>query len=168
MGHLDIEAVGKARDPAPFGRAAAPARIEIADIDGAGHHQIAAAGAADLALPGADGNAGLAARRGHVEAVAVPAHRLLEPADVLILHEARELDGLAQRPALIGVHRQDEIGARRLARDLDPLGILRRAAAADLELAAGIARTLDPFHLAAEIGQGLSLLVIAGDADDRE
>ncbi len=58
-------------DAAPFGRPAAPARIEIADVDGARHHQVAAAGAADLALPGADRDAGLAARRGHVEAVVV-------------------------------------------------------------------------------------------------
>ena len=77
---------------------------------------------------------------GHVEAVAVPAHRLLEPADVLILHQPRELHGLAQRIALVGIDRQYEILADGRARRAHPLGILLRRAPAHLELAAGIAR----------------------------
>src|SRR5579859_6266730 len=107
MGHLDRVSAGDGRDAPPFGRSAAPTRIEITDVDCAGRHQVAAAERGDLALAGADRDAGLAARGGHVEAVVVPAHRLLEPADLELGGETGELDGVTERPALVGVDDED-------------------------------------------------------------
>src|SRR5581483_10216976 len=111
---------------------------EIADVERAGRHQVAAAERCDLALTGADRDAGLAARGGHVEAVVVPAHRLLEPADVEPGGEAGELDGITERPALVGVDDEDEIVAGGGAGDADALGVRLGRASADLELATGM------------------------------
>src|SRR5579863_8639597 len=168
MSHLNGEGGRHRRDLPPLGRPAAPTGVEIADVDRPGHHEITAACATDLALPGADRNAGLATRRRHVEAVVVPADRLFEPANIEISGEARELDRLAQRPALIGVDDQDEIVADRLAGDAHALGVLSRRAAADLELAAGVAFRLDAFHLAAGIGERLARRVVTCDANREE
>src|SRR6185437_14377553 len=168
MPHLNGEAGRERRDPAPLGRPAAPAGVEIADVDRVRHHEIPAARAADLALAGADRNAGLAADGRHVQPVVAPVNRFLEPADVEIGDLPREGDRLAQAETLIGVDGQHEIVAGGLAGDTDALGVLLRRAPADLELAAGVAARANLLHFPAEVRERLVLLVISGDADDRQ
>ena len=168
MSHLDGERGRQRRDASPLGRPAAPAGVEIANVDRARHHEVATAGAGDLALAGADRNARLAARRRHVEAVVLPAHRLFEPANVEIGRETGKFDRLPQCPVLVGVDDEDEILADRLARDPHALGVFGRGPAADFEFAARVTLKLDLLHLAAKIGERLAFLVIAGDADRRE
>src|SRR3989449_11732615 len=92
--------------------------------------------------------------------------RLLEPADVEVLDEAREADGFLHRPAAIGVHGQDEIGTGRVARGRDAFGVLFRRQPADLELAAGHAGAAIRFELPPDVGVRLALDVVAADGDD--
>src|SRR4029078_3826567 len=103
-------------DTAPLGRTTAPAGVEVTDVDGARHHQVTTRRPTDLALPGTDRDAGLIACGGVCERVVVPAHRLLEPADVEVGQETRELDRLAKRPTLVGVDEKDEVVAGGRAR----------------------------------------------------
>ena len=168
MSHLDGERGRQRRHASPLGRPAAPAGVEIANVDRARHHEVSTTGAGNLALSGADRNARLAARRGHVEAVVLPAHRLFEPANVEIGRETGKFDGLSQCPALVGVDDKDKVIADRLARNPHALRVFRRSPAADLEFAAGVTLKFDLLHLAAKIGERLALLVIAGDADRRQ
>src|SRR5260370_4847590 len=108
VSHFDGERRRQRCDAAPFRWSAAPAGVEIADIDGARRHQVATACATYLALACADWDAGLIACGGQVETIIIPTHRLFEPTDVEIGCEAREFDGLAKRPTLVGVDDQDE------------------------------------------------------------
>ena len=91
MAHRDVERQRHRRHPSPLGRPAGPGRVEVADVDRALDHQVAAAAGGELALPGAD-----AARRpscadvAHRAPVVVPAARLLEPVQVAVGDEARE------------------------------------------------------------------------------
>src|SRR5699024_8858323 len=98
------------------------------------------------------GDARLVSCGRHVEPVVIPAHRLLEPADTEVRGIARELDGLRQAPALVGIDQKDEVVTGRAARSTHPFGVLFRRAASNLELATGIAARPDLLHLAAEIG----------------
>ena len=57
-------------------------------------------------------------------AIVVPAHRLLEPADVEVLDEAAQLERLVRLIALVRVDHQHEAVAAALARGAHPLGVL--------------------------------------------
>src|SRR4051812_43359542 len=111
VAHLDGEALRECSHAPPLGRPSAPARIEIADIDGAARHHVTTPGAGNLALTGTDRDAGERASRRHVQTVVLPVHRFLEPADVEVLGEAGEFDRLAQAPALVGVDDQRKVVA---------------------------------------------------------
>src|SRR5947209_7274042 len=123
VAHLHGERGCERCDASPLGGAPAPAGVEIADVYGARHHEIAATGTADFALPGADGNAGLAAHRGHVEPIVRPMHRLLEPANIQVLDLAGKGDGLAQAPTLIRIDREDEVLTRGFSGDAHAFGV---------------------------------------------
>ena len=80
MSHLDAEGLRHARDAQPHGRAAAPARVEIADVDGAFEDEIATGLRGHFRLTRGDRHAGRRAQARHVALVVVPVARLLEPA----------------------------------------------------------------------------------------
>ena len=122
MPHLDGERRRQGRNAPPLRRSAAPAGVEIADVDRARHHEVSTTRTGYLALPGADRNAGLAARRRHVEAVVLPAHRLFKPANIEVGREPGKFDRLSQCPGLVGVYDKDKILADRLARDPHAFG----------------------------------------------
>src|ERR1700747_1486125 len=103
MCHLDVEGEGKCGDAAPFGRAAGPGGVEVADIDRPLGHQVAAARGAVLALTGADSDPRAAADVAHRAPVVRPAARLLEPREVAVLDESREANRLRRRPGLVRV-----------------------------------------------------------------
>jgi hypothetical protein len=166
MPHLDGERRRQRRDAPPLCRSAAPAGVEIADVDRARRHEVSISGTGNLTLAGADRNAGLAARRRHVQAVVLPAHRLFKPANIEVGRKAGKFNRLLQCPRLVGVYDEDEILAYRFARNPYAFGVFSRSPAADLELAACMTLELDLLHLAAEVGERLAFLVVAGEEMD--
>src|SRR5205823_8093304 len=111
---------------------AGPGGVEVADVDRAEVHQVAAPGGRELALTGADANAGRMAHVPHGAPVVVPAARLLEPVEVAVLDEARKADRLPRRPCLIRVCDEHEVGPRGFPRRPEPLRVLLRRQPADL------------------------------------
>src|SRR5512132_4250454 len=114
MTELDPERRGETRRLAPDGGATGPRRVEVGHVDRTGHDQIANAGERRLALAGAHRQAGLEPDVAHPSGVVGPATRLLEPADVEVPHEPRELDRLSPVIALVRIHHEDEVAPRRL------------------------------------------------------
>ena len=122
----------------------------------------------ELALTRGDRDPRRPAHARHHADVVVPVARLLEPAEVEGLDQMREALRVLHRPAAIGVHGQDELRPRRLARNLDALGVLLRRQSADLELATRHPGLAVRLHLAPDVGVRLAVHVIAPDGDDRE
>ena len=138
--HGDVVGERRGRDAAPLRRAARPGGVEVAEVDRALGHQVAAAARGELALPGADAHAGAEADVAHRAAVVRPDARLLEPVEVEVLDEAREADRVGRRPALVGVGAEDEVRPGGTAGGAEAGGVLLRGEAADLELHPGEAR----------------------------
>ena len=88
----------------------------------------------DLALAGRDAQPGLVAHVAHPAPIVDPAAGLLEPEDVEVLGQPRELDGLGPLVALVGIDHDHEVGPGSLTGESHAPGILRRRAPADLEL----------------------------------
>src|SRR4029450_11121715 len=86
-------------------------RCDIDEVDGAGVEQAPYAVAGDLGLPGGDGDPRRLPDARHQRRVVVPVARLLEPADVEALDEAREAHGVVGGPAAVGGGRPDGCGA---------------------------------------------------------
>src|SRR5436309_15376429 len=92
---------------------------------------------------------------------------LLEPADVVAFDEPGELDRLADRPAAVGVDRDNPVGPDPVAARGDPRGVRLGRQPADLDLAPGHTGVAEPRHLAAEVGGGIAVLDIGGDGGGR-
>src|SRR5579872_4665374 len=81
VGELDAVEVRGSRHPAPARVAAAPGRVEVADVDRPLLHEVAATLGRVLALARAHGDPSPGAHVTHVALVVAPDAGLLEPAD---------------------------------------------------------------------------------------
>ena len=145
--------------------AAGPRRVEVAEVDRALDHQVAAAAGRELALPRADAHAARVADIAHRTAVVRPDARLLEPVEVEVGDAARELDRLA--PASTPGWR------RRRGRSRSPAAsraVRNRAASSSgvrpptLNFMPGEPLLAEPRHLRGDV----LVAVVAADRDHRE
>src|ERR1043166_2191979 len=142
MRQLDAVHLAYSGGAPPFGDAAGLRRVEIDDVDRTRRDQPAHAVARNLALPGIDRDRRAAAHLGHAGRVVMPMTRLLEPTDVVRFDEPCEFDRLGDRPAAIGIDRDDEIGSAAIPAGRDPPGIGVRGETPALALAAPHPRAL--------------------------
>ncbi len=174
VAELDVEGRGQGGDPSPLGRAAAPRRVVVADIDGPGGHHLAHPDPADLALAGGHVDVAAHAHVAQTAEVGVPAGRLLEPADgdALGPHGGHELEGLGHGIALVGIDHEQEVVAGMAAGPGQAGGIDRRRLGPDLELHADHAVLgLEEVDLALDLLALGALVVgdvVAADADHRD
>ena len=122
---------------APVGRAAGPRRVEVAHVDGARLHQVAAALGRELALAGTHRDATAGAHLAHGAGVVGPTARFLEPADADVAHPVTQVEGIGEDVALVGVDGDDEVVTGGGAARFDAAGVDRRGLRAELELAPG-------------------------------
>ena len=152
------------RDAAPLGRPARPRRVEVADVDRAADHQVAAPPRPRIALTGADRGPRPVAHVAHRAAIVVPPARLLEPADVDPRPAARTRS--PRRASTPGWRRrQQEVGATGLARRRKRSASSRGLRASHLEL-----HPRQP-HLAqlGDLGRRVGVRrVVAADRDHRQ
>ena len=165
MRHPHVESMCDAGHATPLRRTAGPRRVEVADVDGPLHDQLAAAGCGVLALPRADRHAGGVANVAHRPQVVVPAARLLEPDQVEVLDEPREANRLPRRPGLVRVGGEDEAFARLLPHGARAHCVSVGVEAADLQLHAADAELEQRVHLGLQIGVHA---VVAADRDHRQ
>ena len=164
MGHRHVEGDGRRRHATPFGHAAGPRRVEVAEVDCSVDHQVTAAAGRELALPCADANSRREANVPHRAPVVRPDAGLLEPVQVEVLDEPGEADRLGGSPGLVGVGAENEVGPSGGARRAEPCRILLRREPADLELHAReptVAELLD-------LGRDVLRAVVAADRDHRQ
>jgi len=96
-----------------------------------------------------------------------PSAWLLEPGDVAWLDQSGEADGVRSRPAAIGIDRKRIVRAHRVAGDANPVRILFRRQAANLELARSDAGFFVEQHFGGDIGVRLAVDVVAADRQQR-
>src|SRR5882757_3572693 len=151
VSHRHAKGAGERGNPTPLSGAAAPARIEVAEIDGALEHEVPATRARDFALPCGHRNFPDATYIGHGFTIIVPTARFFEPHDVKAGDPASELDGIAQLPTLVGVNAYLELWSHGASCGLHPLDIRGRGEASDFELASAQPHALELNHFVGKI-----------------
>src|SRR5581483_2691493 len=92
VAELDAVELRRGGHARPVRVAAAPRRVEVADVDGAALEHVAARARRVLALAGADRDAAARPHLAHVAVVVRPDARLLEPADVELADAVAEVE----------------------------------------------------------------------------
>ena len=93
--------------------------------------------------------------------IVVGVHRLFEPEHVVALRLARKLNRLIVAIGAVGVHKQLDVGAYRLAHNADALHVFVDWRAAYLHLYRARAHLNGGFHFGGEVAKPLALFVVA-------
>ena len=122
---VEIERLRQACHPKRFGKAADVADIGLRNVDGAIDDQLPVVPDAADVLAGRDRDAGVLAQLGHRQGIIAP-DRLLEPLDVVRLHQRDEMLGLRQREQAVRIEHEPDARTDFLSDQPDPFGVLLR------------------------------------------
>src|SRR5882724_8289838 len=167
MRHGDPRYFRHGSDLAPLGDAASMRHINIQNVNGASPHQRFTTVLGDLTLAGRDRDAGALADAPHASEVVIPMAGLLQPADLIGLDEAKEVNGLLWGPGLIGITGDHKAFADGLADLMDTFGILAHIDAPNLHLDTREALIAIAHHLGDQAIDAFIILVIATNHDGR-